>query len=166
MAKKKQEENNKVKKPIPSNVKDNKTKALQADLSKLAKEINEQGLTFLIKQAQTLISNSKIAQANKEKVAGKIAAKGPNVRIFEGENKANFIIQIANERKFFSRDDFRGVVKVAQSGNNIKDLSSQMFNWMMKERKDFLIDNNIQNNNDARLSELINLIKSKYKAKS
>ena len=41
-----------------------------------------------------------------------------------------------------------------------------MFNWMMKERKDFLIDNNIQNNNDARLAELIKLIKSKYKAKS
>ena len=95
MAKKKQEANNKVKKPIASNVKNNKTKALQADLAKLAKEINEQGLAFLIKQAQTIISNQKIAQANKEKVAGKIAVKGPNVRIFEGENKANFIIQIA-----------------------------------------------------------------------
>jgi hypothetical protein len=145
-------------KKSPSN---GKVKKLQDELAKLAKEINEEGLSILIQQAKTIVSNIKL-----DKLKGEEKQKTGTVNIIEGANKANFIIQVGKERKFFSRDDFRGVVKAAQSGNDIKALSIQIFNYLMRERKDFLIDINIQKNNDPRLAELINLIKSKYKVKS
>jgi len=153
-----------VKKDAPKSA-NNKIKALQAELTKLSKEINEEGLTFLVTQAKTIINNIKIDKQNKEK-EGAAKKFGPNdVKIIEGENKANFIIQVGKERKFFSRDDFRNVVKVAQSGDSVVLLGTQLFNWMMRERKDFLIDNNIQKTSDPRLAMLIRIIKSKYKVK-
>ena len=98
MAKKKPDSNNKVKKTSGESDKNDKTKVLQADLAKLAKEINEQGLAFLIKQAQTLINNMKISQANREKTAGKISVKGANVKIFLKE-KIRLILQFKSPVK-------------------------------------------------------------------
>jgi hypothetical protein len=164
MAKKSAAPKKVVKKAAPAQKKDSsnnvKLKKLQDELAKLSKEINEEGLGVLIAQAKTIVANIKL-----DKQKGEVKPKTNGINIIEGENKANFIIQVGKERKFFSRDDFRGVVKAAQSGDNIKALSIQLFNYFLRERKDFLIDINIQKNDDPRLAQLINLIKSKYKVK-
>ncbi len=147
---------------------------LLAELSKLARDINEEGLLFLIEQANVLKYNMQVDMINREKQkissGAKSGSKGnaaqnAGVEIFPGEENKNFIIQLGSMRKFMSRQDFRSIVLIAQSPDSVKEVSARLYHWLEKERQDFLIDCNIRSASNSLLPELIKLIKGRYKVK-
>jgi len=143
---------------------------LENELKSLLKEIDESGLTFLIDQANIIIHNTKVDKINKSKtdaVKGGKKGKGEDaIEIIPGEKNSNFIIRIETARKFFSLEDFRGLVRVCHAEGTPVERASKVYNWLLKERKDFLIDNNMKDSKNENLKKLIEMIKSKYKAKS
>jgi len=144
---------------------------LQNELKKLIKNIDEEGLIFLIKQANVIAYNMQVDKINSMQVesqkSGKNKSKNKStyeaIEIIAGENNSNFIIRIDTTRKFFSAEDFRGMIKICQLDVNETEKSARLFRWLMNERKDFLIDNNIRDGNNINLKKLIEMIKSRYK---
>ena len=148
---------------------------LQNELIKLIKTIDREGLLFLIQQANVLKYNMEVDKINKEKskiiYQGLIVPKkdskksGTRVQIIPCEKKNFYIIEIDAIRKFFSIEDFKGIVKVAQSTGEKIEKAGRLYNWLDRERRDILIDCKIGNKKDPRLQEIIKVIKSKYKVK-
>jgi hypothetical protein len=148
--------------------KTSQTAKLQNELIKSIKELNDEGLLFMIQQANVLKYNMQVDMINREKqklIGNQKSNLKSGVEIIPGEQNRNFIIQLGTARKFLSREDFRSMVLIVQEKDSIKELSSRLFRWMEKERRDILIDCNIRNSSNPLLIELIKQIKSKYKVK-
>jgi hypothetical protein len=152
--------------------KDPDTKAkLQKDLLDLVKDIDEEGLLILIEQANVIKYNMTVDKINKEKAKLGTVNDGKDedeedekmIRIIPGEQNKSFIIQLYSIKAFLSREDFKGLVKVCQSKDSIDEVAKRVFNWLMKERKDILIDSKITRPGGPELRELVNVIKAKYK---
>ncbi|MBN2547191.1 MAG: hypothetical protein JXB50_15420 [Spirochaetes bacterium] len=146
---------------------------LQNELKKLIKNIDEEGLIFLIKQANVILYNMQVDKINNMQLQNQKSGKNKPkanaydpIEIITGENNSNFIIRIDTTRKFFSVEDFRSMVKICQLDVNEKEKGARLFRWLMNERKDFLIDNNIRDGNNPNLKNLIEMIKSRYKIAS
>lgn len=148
-----------------------KTK-LQNELKELIKKVDEEGLIFLIKQANVIVYNMQVDKVNNMQTqkGGKNKAKNKStydsIEIIAGENNSNFIIRIDTTRKFFTVEDFRSMVKICQLDVSEIEKGPRLFRWLMNERKDFLIDNNIRDGNDPNLIKLIEMIKGRYKTAS
>jgi len=146
---------------------------LQEELIKLIKEIDEEGLLFLIQQTNVLRYNMQIDKINNEQEkivkgnAKKVSTNVPknHVEIFPGDQNKNFIIQLNTARKFMSRQDFRGIVRIAQSPDSITEITKRLFRWLSKERSDILHDCKIGSSTDPLLKEFVKVVKSKYKIK-
>ncbi len=149
---------------------------LQNELIKLIKDIDEEGILFLIEQANVIKYNMQVDMINKEKqklmseskkVSGDSTDNSTytDIEIIPGEENKNFIVRLGTARKFLSRPDFKSIVTIAQSQDGIGDTAKRLFRWLEKERKDFLIDCNIRNAANPLLIEFIKVIKSKYKVK-
>ncbi len=146
---------------------------LQNELIKLIKTIDAEGLLFLIQQANVLRYNMEVDKINVEKSKiineGLIMPKkngkksGTRIQIIPSEKKNFYIIEIDAIRKFFSIEDFKGIVKVAQSDGEKIEKAGRLLNWLDRERRDILIDCKISNKQDPRLHELIEVLKNRYK---
>ena len=142
---------------------------------KAIKEIkDEENLLFMIQQTNVIKYNMQVDKINNEqqkishnsKTSKKSRVQhGSGIEIIPGEENKNFIIQMGVARKFFSRPDFRSMVMIAQNPDSIKLVSTRLYNWLNKERRDVLIDCNIRSSSNPLLVELIKLIKKKYKVK-
>jgi len=150
-----------------------KTK-LQNELKNLIKKVDEEGLIFLIKQENVILYNTQVDKVNNMQMqaqkSGKNKTKNKSVydpiEIIAGENNSNFIIRIDTTRKFFTVEDFRSMVKICQLDVSDIEKGPRLFRWLMNERKDFLIDNNIRDGNNSNLIKLIEMIKGRYKTAS
>ncbi len=144
--------------------KDLKASKLIFELNSLVKDMNESGLIALIDQAKKIKHSSQSNKSSNLKTT-ETSKKVPNIEIIPDESKNSFIIKIDSSRKFFTRPDFRSVVKICQ-GNEKDDIkASNLYKWLLKERKDFVIDLDIKKGTDPRILQLIVLIKGKYKVK-
>lgn len=148
-----------------------KTK-LQNELKKIIKDINEEGLLFLIEQANVIKYNMQIEKINKLQASqpkqnsfSKTTANY-KITIKAEDNNQNFIVTLGTEKKFFSREDFRGMVLVCQSKDPIVEVSKRLYGWLDRERRDILIDLGINSTSHQLLKNLIKEVKSKYKAKT
>jgi len=144
--------------------------AIQNNIKKIMKELDEDSLLFLLEQAQVLKHNMEVDKINKEILEarskeGGIVSEGVKrssdlIKVIADQDGKNFIIEINNNRKFLTRDEFRKIVEICYKGT-----SANLYNWLYKERKDILIDCGIKEKNSLILNKLIDLIKSKYKLK-
>ena len=138
---------------------------MEDKLKKLLKNIDEEGLEFLIQPASIIIHNKEIDNYNKEIVKSTNIEKKPDtysLKIIPDDDKKNFVIQYNNTRKFFTRDEFREMVKISHMNINSND---RMFAWLHKERKDALIDFGIRDKNNKVLLDLIRQLNSSFKVK-
>lgn len=158
--------------------KDSTKKELLTQLKALIKELDDEGLLFLIEQANVLRYNMTVDKVNKstinkQKSNNKIKSSKSNnsksnrknsIKIIMDDDKKNFILQIDSQRKFLTRAEFVDMVKVSQS-STLQTGSIKLYQWLNKERKDVLIDCSIHSNVDPKLKEIVKLIKENYKVK-
>ncbi len=145
-----------------------KKAALQKQLKGLVKSIEEEGLLFLIEQANTIIYNQEAIKASEiinssgvSKSSGTTAkTTKKEIHIESDADKKNFIVVIGNVRKIVTRDEMRSFVNVINGGD-----TGNFFNYLIKERRDILADAGIKSSDNEALKELFKLIKSKFKIK-
>jgi hypothetical protein len=152
----------------------NSNSKLHRELIELLDGIDDEGLLFLIEQANILRYNMQVDKINEEKAklprnnsndkkSSQEKSKDPAVKILPQENNNSFILQINTVRAFMSRQDFTAMVKVAQSEDGIDEVAKRLFNWFMRERKDILIDANISKSASPLLKEIVKAVREKYK---
>lgn len=163
-------------KPAKDPHSDEKIKLL-SELSALTADINENGLKFLIRQAEVLQYNMKVEQVNAEiqkltvekKKAPKIATDKNKEKslmdIIESDSGGSFIFVINKTRKFFTLDEMKKVVKICRSANDQKEAAAGLYSWFMNNRGDVLYDVGINNSNDPALVVIYNHIINNYTVK-
>ena len=138
------------------------------------KDIDEEGLLFLTKQANVLIYNKRVEEINRQ--AGDIKGKKAppqketkrerfTVGVEEKNDGEHFYIILENARIFFNRTEMRSIVKICHAAENETDASQRLYRWFSKNRKDLLIDGGIASSKSPFLANIYKKLISTYKVK-
>lgn len=158
-------------------------KKLITQLADLAEGLPEDGLLFLIRQANTILYNMKVDELNKAaedmRESRKAAAeKGPVkktkkaqvpkpaapeglVHIEKGERGRNMFLQINNQRKIMDQDEIFQMVKIAHAAKTKKEGIERLFLWMKRERDDILVDAGLKPGSPAMI-ELLDYLREHF----
>jgi hypothetical protein len=164
---------------------------LRKELVSLLEQVDDEGLVFLIRQAQTIIHNlqvdrvnSEITALNRERAArgakgarGKTGASsragrpaasaaGSTVTIDEGAGRTSFIIGIGDTRKAFSLDEMRQLARVAQAAANDADGARRLYSWLSRNRRDVLVDVGAGTAAHGALLEVHRAIRQRYRPRA
>ncbi len=162
---------------------------LRKQLVSLLDQVDDDGLVFLIRQAQTIIHNLQVDRINEDitelnraravKGAGRKAgaarrggraAPAPAadgiVTIDEGAGRSSFIIGIGDTRKAFSLDEMRALARVAQAAANDADGARRLYAWLSRNRRDVLIDMGAGTAAHAALLEVHRAIRQRYRPRA
>lgn len=147
--------------------------SLLKELRSLIKDIDEDGLLFLIKQANVLIYNKKVDEYNSkaEELAAKTGGKRPAVSdkysmdIKEADDGSSFIFVINRERKFFTLEEMRKIVRVCHQAKDEADASKRLYAWFRNNRGDVINDIGIESPGDSSLITMYNYIIKRYTVK-
>ena len=170
---KKQSNKNKKTSTIKSRKKTSDKDELIKELKTLIKDVDEEGLLFLIKQAHVLIYNKKAEEYNAK--SQKLASKGKitkppfsdklSMEIKEADDNSSFIFVINRERKFFTLEEMRKIVNVCHNAADAKDASKKLYSWFKNNRGDVLIDIGIGHSLDPALNTMYDYIIKRYTVK-
>jgi len=150
---------------------------LLKELGGLIKQIDMEGLLFLIKQANILIYNQNVEELNRkmssleaQKIKKPQEQKKPGdeageVEIEEKPEGENFTIAVQGSRLFFTREEMRSMVKICHASEDEFDAARRLYNWFSRERKDVLIDGRITANTHPSLKSVYRKLISTYKVK-
>jgi hypothetical protein len=160
------------------------TSGLAKELRSLIPKLDEEGLSFLLEQAQIHLHNMEVdrinraeaarAEAAPAKTAGRtkpaVSAKtakgtGEIFRIEGTESGSSYYIVYGNEWIMFSRDEITHLVKLVNAGGSDLETRERLFNWLDRERRDMLGSTGIKDKFDDRLKVLTALIKKTFKVR-
>ncbi len=148
---------------------------LTLQLNKIIKELNEEGLMFMIKQGLVLKHNMQVDEINRGlekakdsvKTGGKKkpARKGADkhsIEIVEGADKSHFIFVINNYRNFFSLEEMRQIVAICHAATDVRDAAARLYVWFKRERIDVINNTGISGIGDPSLATMYNAVVSAY----
>jgi hypothetical protein len=153
-------------------------KGLEKQLQKIVKDLDEDGIAFLIEQANVLRYNMQVDAANRELQKSKkepgtkkatsnksVTTDPVSISIEADKDKKSFVLQVGVTRKFITRDELRHMVSISQVEEPEQTISNRMFAWLNKERRDILLDCKIKGKSDPVLVLVIEYLKQHYKVK-
>jgi hypothetical protein len=147
---------------------------LEKELREAIHEVDEEGLLFLLRQAQVLIHNARVESLNKAAKKGDVetpAAAGARrprstaVSIEEqGDGKAIFL-NIGDARKVLNAEEMRRIVRICYAAETKSEALRQLFTVLARERKDILADAFIGNPDNPLLEALFTTVRATYRLK-
>lgn len=149
-------------------------KDLIKQLSTILKELDEEGLRFLLQQALVLQHNMQVQKLQEElgKTSGKSGGKkrapqtaADDVDVKEGEDGSHFIIIMRNYRNFFDRGEMKKIVQMCHASSDAGDAARRLFNWFAQNRKDVLNNSSIHERTDPVLSNMYTFLINRYTVK-
>ncbi len=154
---------------------------LQEELARLLPDVDEEGLIFLIKQAQVIIHNLQVDRINREveeleqtkkspkraapSRAARSGASSADVQIEEAANGKSFYLVFPDTRKIMGLEEMRVLVRACYEPKRKSEALNRMYRWMQKERRDILSYGNIGSNISQLLEALFHRIREKYTLK-
>ncbi len=149
-------------------------KELIKQLGTILKELDEEGLRFLLQQALVLQHNMQVRKLQEElrKTSGKSEGKkkapqaaADDVDVKEGEGGSHFIIIMRNYRNFFDRGEMKKIVRMCHVASDAGDAARRLFNWFAQNRKDVLNNSSIHEVTDPLLSNMYTFLINRYTVK-
>jgi hypothetical protein len=147
---------------------------LLKELRGLIKEIDREGLLFLIKQANTLIYNQRVERLNQEAETTKKPASSKSkekenpavqsggVSIERGAFGRSFIVDLVQVRKTFDEAEMLSLVSAAQAGTSAPDGAARVYRWLSRNRDDVLLDAGAAGPRDAVMADLWKVLRSSF----
>jgi hypothetical protein len=149
---------------------------IEKELREALAELDEQGLLYLLRQAQVLIHNARVDRLNAE--ATRAEEKPPSrsnaarrsqdpaptvVTIEQPEPGKPIILTLGRTRKILSPEEMKRLVRICYGAETRSEALRQLFTVMAKERKDILADALIGNPDNPLLVALFNAIRNTYR---
>ncbi|MCL2720855.1 MAG: hypothetical protein FWD47_05900 [Treponema sp.] len=158
---------------------------LAKELKSLIPKLNEEGLAFLVKQANIHIYNMQVDELNntiiKEKQRDLAAAVRSQktvktVKTVKTKVKSEGFTDIKMTSSgyhilygrlwiSFTKGEITSMVKIVKGEGSALEISERLFNWLSRERTDILITASIANKFNDELKSLISLLKMNFKIK-
>lgn len=128
---------------------------LLKELRSLIKEVNEEGLRFLIKQATTLVYNQKVDELNRSREIAEGAHKremkttyksssGAEVFFEPGKRSDSFILDVDGKRTILDQEELMQMVQIAQNAGGRKPAWERVYRWLKTHRDDIILDCGLQ----------------------
>lgn len=152
-------------------------KELLKELRSLIKDIPEEGLLFLIKQANTILYNMRVDELNraKEKLnsrtpgkkqkssesSGKLDISSPDISIERSSFGRSFVLVINGSRKIMSESEITKIVRIAYNAEDEEEGAERLFTWFKRNRDDVLLDADLKKN-DPIFTALYTYIKEHF----
>ncbi len=135
----------------------NRRDELLKELRKLIKDVDEEGLAFLIGQASTLIYNSKVDELNRSRelassaAGGRAAADGgksgkkaeTEVFITKSGRPGGYFLQIDGVRSILDEDEVMALVGIAHASGGVKEVSGRLYRWLEHNRDEIIMDSGL-----------------------
>ncbi len=158
------------------------TTKLAEELTALIPQLDEEGLSFLIGQAQVLIHNMEVdrinAEIEKAEMEGKKASKGKGAssgKAAPGKTRRTQTFSIKHspgagcyhvgfngDWKLFTEEEMLSIVRIAKSRQPAEDVERLCFAWLKKERSDALSEFGISDQYSDTLKEFIKFLKKTF----
>jgi len=150
---------------------------LAKELKTLIPKLDEEGLAFLVKQAQVHLYNMQVDALNKtiirdeeranKSASGKTGKSPPSIEDFSdikiSETGSSYYIVYHNEWITFSKEEITAIVKIVFSEGTELEIKERLFNWLSRERNDLLYTASIAKKFDRKLESLITLLRKNFK---
>ena len=151
---------------------------LEKELTQAIAQIDEEGLIFLIQQAQVLIHNTQVDKINREIVeleqkklkkgkgaSEKTPAAPAAVSIEESDNGKAFFLTLGGTRKVMNLEEMRRLVRICYAAETKSDALKQLYTVFARERGDVLADAGISGPASTIIEGLFRAIRSTYQLK-
>lgn len=154
------------KKPDPQRAK------LEKELKDAIKEVDEEGLLFLLQQADVLIHNARVDRLNKvaqeirgsRKSAGPARAAAPaGVEIEESEGGKVFFLTLGQSRKVLNLDEMKRIIRICYAAESKSEALRQLYTVFQRERRDILSDARIGSAQHPLLNSLFSAVRERFK---
>ena len=158
--------------------------SLAKELRGLIPKLDSQGLAFLVKQARIHLYNMQVEELNKaasavnvssqqsnsiakkSSVGGKTNSAEGSIIIQETQNGKSYYLRYQNKSSIFSLEEMICIVKIANGSGTDLEIRERLYNWFVRERKDFFGTIPIADKFDARLKTLLTLLKKTFKLRN
>jgi len=150
---------------------------LEKELREAIQEVDQEGLLFLLRQAQTLIYNARVDRINQEeqklksvkKPAGGIEPpqreSRQSVSIEESDGGKTIFLTLGKARKVLTPDEMRQIVRICYGAETKSEALRRLFTVLARERKDILADAIIGNPDNPLLEALFTVVRQTYTLK-
>lgn len=150
---------------------------LAAELRSMIKDLDEEGLSFLVEQARVHLHNMNVVRLEEElasaarqsgkKGGGKktaVATRMPaaDFRIDRSPSGATYHIISGGKWKMFTDEEMLAMVKIAQSKDTLLEVSHRLWDWLDRERPDAFEDLDLEDHHDPRTKDLVKLLRKKF----
>jgi hypothetical protein len=148
---------------------------LKAMLSEAIEQVDEEGLLFLLRQANVLIHNQKVDEVNRELAAlpekpGRAAAGGGAagrrtaavVSVEDSGNRSAIFLTIGNVRKVLNLEELKRLVRICYAAESKTDALQQLYRVLVQERSDILKDAGIRSAANPLVEGLFYALRRKY----
>jgi hypothetical protein len=148
---------------------------LKAMLAEAIEQIDEEGLLFLLRQANVLIHNQKVDEVNRELAelpakpgrassSGRAAGRGPQavVAVDDSGDRSAVFLTLGNVRKVLSREELKRLVRICYTAESKSDALLQLYTVLVRERSDILKDSGIRSAANPLVEGLFYALRRKY----
>lgn len=145
--------------------------ALLNELKALLDELDEEGLDFLLEQAQVHRYNMEVQRLNEaqeRRRAGRQAAPGaaaprPSpLRIERSEDGQTYHLVFEEHYKMFTSEEMLALVRIAHANADPLEGARGLYRWLARERSDALADLGLKGPSSPGLAELAELLKRSF----
>jgi len=149
---------------------------LEAMLSKAIEQVDEEGLLFLLRQANVLIHNQKVDEVNRElaelsRKPGRAAAGGNArggvsdavVAVDDSGDRSAVFLTLGTVRKALSREELQRLVRICYAAESKSDALRQLYTIMVRERSDILKDAGIRSAASPLVEGLFYALRRRYR---
>ena len=155
---------------------------LARDLKALIPKLDEEGLAFLLKQAQVHLYNMQVDALNKTMIdderrqfttvkttkQAKPAKPTKQTGVFKDikASEAGYHMLCGNQWTAFTSGEITAMVKIVKCGEPDLEIRGRLYSWLLHERSDLLITASISSKFDDNLKSLVTLINNNFKLKN
>jgi hypothetical protein len=148
---------------------DGEREALTKELRALIPRLDEEGLSFLIEQAQVHLYNMQVDELN-QTLARSRPKTGPkqasaDMRIEGAESGSSYYLVYNGDWIMFSKDEMIRIADIVSAPGTDLEIRERLFAWFEKERRDVLSSIPMADKFDEKLKNLIALIKKTFKVR-
>jgi|WetSurMetagenome_2_1015567.scaffolds.fasta_scaffold428817_2 hypothetical protein len=167
-----------AKKKTPSDAPSGRAR-MEKELRQAIDEVDDEGLLFLLRQAQVLVHNARVDRLNRETAAPRKGTGGAaggqpaapartlaaGVSFEQAEGGKAVFLTIGGARKVMTTEELKRLVRICYSAESKSEALAQLYKVLSLERNDILFDARIGGAGSPLMEQLFHAIRSAYKLK-
>jgi hypothetical protein len=136
------------------------------ELLDLLPQLDEEGLEFLLEQAQVHRYNMEVEaldrEAGSDSAKAATAEKRPPMHLERSADGRTYHIVSDGKWKMFSAEEIAALVRITRSGDDGGEIARRIYAWLDRERGDALDDLGIGKPPSLALAELVRLLRASF----